>query len=146
MRLVFAATADRKISGALMCEYSTSAWCSTAQTASKPACSAYTACSTQLSTCCRSTSGVPYSTCASKIIENFMPVASRSPTASGIGRRGGDAVSGEIANVDQANAWNGLEGDAWTADQARYDVVVGAYHATLLAAAAIARDERVLDI
>jgi SAM-dependent methyltransferase len=55
-------------------------------------------------------------------------------------------VTGEIVNVDQANAWNGHEGDAWTADQARYDAVVGAYHTTLLAAAGIAHDERVLDI
>src|SRR5262245_2813811 len=129
MRLVFAATADRKISGALMCEYSTSAWCSTAHTASKPTSSAYTACSTQLSTAWRSTSGVPYSTCASKIIENFISLASRSPRTSGTGRREGDAVTGEIVNVDQANAWNGNEGDAWTADQVRYDTVVGAYHA-----------------
>jgi len=55
-------------------------------------------------------------------------------------------VTGEIVNVDQANAWNGNEGAAWTDDQARYDVAVGAYHATLLAAASLARDDRVLDI
>ena len=48
---VFAATADRKISGALMCEYSTSEWCSTAHTASKPTSSAYTAWSMQLRIC-----------------------------------------------------------------------------------------------
>ena len=32
IRVVFAATVERKISGALMWEYSTSAWCSTAHT------------------------------------------------------------------------------------------------------------------
>ena len=73
MREVFAATAVRKISGALMCEYSMREWCSTAQMPSKPTSSAYTACSTQLRIAWRSTSGVPYSTWASKIIENFMP-------------------------------------------------------------------------
>src|SRR4029077_11023934 len=71
MRDVFAATAVRKISGALMCEYSRSEWCSTAQTPSKPTSSANTACSTQWRMASRSTSGVPYSTWASKIMENF---------------------------------------------------------------------------
>src|SRR5215218_10757099 len=73
MREVLAATAVRKISGALMCEYSMSEWCSTAHTPSNPTGSAYTACSTQLRIACRSTSGVPYSTWASKIMENFIP-------------------------------------------------------------------------
>ena len=40
--LVFAATQVRKISGALMCAYHLSAWCSTAQTRSKPISSAST--------------------------------------------------------------------------------------------------------
>src|SRR3954465_14816199 len=73
MRDVFAATAVRKISGALICEYSMSEWCSTAQMPSKPISSANTACSTQLRIAWPSTSGVPNSTWASKIIENFMP-------------------------------------------------------------------------
>src|SRR5262249_34371116 len=72
VRDVWAATAVRKISGALMCEYPMSVWCSTAQIPSKPTFSAYTACSTQLRIVSCSTSGVPYSTWASKIIENFM--------------------------------------------------------------------------
>ena len=55
-----------------MCEYSISEWCSTAQTPSKPISSANTACSTQLRIAWRSTSGVPNSTWASKIIENFI--------------------------------------------------------------------------
>src|SRR6478736_6236463 len=81
MREVFAATAVRKISGALMCEYSMREWCSTAQMPSKPTSSANTACSTQLRIAWRSTSGVPYSTWASKIIENF--IAGRYPGAAG---------------------------------------------------------------
>ena len=81
MRDVFAATAVRKISGALMCEYSTSEWCSTAHTPSKPISSAKTACSTQLRIACRSTSGVPNSTWASKIIENFIARNVPLPTA-----------------------------------------------------------------
>ena len=42
-----AATQVRKISGAVMCAYHLRQWCSTAQTRSKPICSASTACSTQ---------------------------------------------------------------------------------------------------
>src|SRR3979411_1437179 len=83
MRDVFAATAVRKISGALMCEYSMSEWCSTAQIPSKPTSSAYTACSTQLRIVSRSTSGVPYSTWASKIIENFIE-RERTPDGRGV--------------------------------------------------------------
>jgi SAM-dependent methyltransferase len=55
-------------------------------------------------------------------------------------------VTGEIVNVDQSNAWNGYEGEVWTADQDHYDAAVGAYHETLLRAARIQPGERVLDI
>jgi hypothetical protein len=47
IREVLAATVARKISGALMCAYHFMAWCSTAQTRSKPIASANTACSTE---------------------------------------------------------------------------------------------------
>jgi SAM-dependent methyltransferase len=55
-------------------------------------------------------------------------------------------VTGEIVNVDQADAWNGHEGEAWAADHARYDDAVATYHGTLLARAGIAAGEDVLDI
>ena len=55
-------------------------------------------------------------------------------------------MTGEIVNVDQANAWNGHEGEAWAADHARYDAAVATYHDTLLAHAGIAAGEDVLDI
>lgn len=61
MRMVFvlAATQVRNISGADMCAYHFSEWCSTAQIRSNPMCSASTACSTQsrMTWCSRSTVG-----------------------------------------------------------------------------------------
>ena len=72
MREVRAATHVRKTSGALMCAYQRSAWCSTAQMRSKPICSAKTACSTQSWMTWRSRSGVGWASWASKIMENFM--------------------------------------------------------------------------
>jgi SAM-dependent methyltransferase len=55
-------------------------------------------------------------------------------------------VRGGIANVDQADAWNGAEGLAWAAQFDRYDAAMHAYHTRLLDAAAIGASERVLDI
>ena len=56
------------------------------------------------------------------------------------------AVLVDPANRDQVQAWDGDEGAYW-ADHADYfDRSVAAYHQRLLAAAAIGRTERVLDI
>jgi SAM-dependent methyltransferase len=51
-----------------------------------------------------------------------------------------------IVNEDQANAWDGTEGETWAADQDRYDAGVGVYNEHLLDAANISTNERVLDI
>ena len=51
-----------------------------------------------------------------------------------------------IANVDMAAAWDGDEGDDWAEDWQRYDRAVVPYHHALLARAAVARDDDVLDI
>jgi SAM-dependent methyltransferase len=55
-------------------------------------------------------------------------------------------VAGEIANVEQAAAWDGEEGAYWAAHHERFDASIGGYHRRLMAAAAIALGERVLDI
>ena len=52
----------------------------------------------------------------------------------------------EIVNVDQAEAWDGPEGEHWATHYARYDAIIAPHHALLLAAAAFAPGERVLDI
>jgi SAM-dependent methyltransferase len=52
----------------------------------------------------------------------------------------------EIVNVDQATAWDGPDGEYWAAHQARFDATIGPHHGVLMAAAAIAPGERVLDI
>ena len=52
----------------------------------------------------------------------------------------------EIVNVDQATAWDGKEGEFWAAHHARFDATIGPHHGVLMAAAAIAPGERVLDI
>jgi SAM-dependent methyltransferase len=52
----------------------------------------------------------------------------------------------EIVNVDQAAAWDGPDGEYWAAHQARFDTTIGPHHGVLMAAAAIAPGERVLDI
>jgi SAM-dependent methyltransferase len=52
----------------------------------------------------------------------------------------------EIVNVDQATAWDGPDGAYWVAHQARFDATIEPHHAQLMAAAAIAPGERVLDI
>ena len=51
-----------------------------------------------------------------------------------------------IANVDQAAAWNGYEGEHWAANQARWDAVNGEFNEPLVAAAAIGDEHRVLDV
>ncbi|MEL5958528.1 methyltransferase domain-containing protein [Streptomyces sp. CLV115] len=51
-----------------------------------------------------------------------------------------------IANRDQDQAWNGYEGTFWAANQDRWDGVNGGFDEPLLAAAAIAEGDRVLDI
>ncbi len=51
-----------------------------------------------------------------------------------------------IVNVDQANSWNGNEGEAWAAHQDRYDTAVGGYNTHLFAAARISANEHVLDV
>lgn len=51
-----------------------------------------------------------------------------------------------IANVDQARAWNGYEGEHWAANQDRWDAVNGEFNQPLLEAAAIGVEDRVLDI
>jgi SAM-dependent methyltransferase len=51
-----------------------------------------------------------------------------------------------IVNVEQAQSWNGNEGEAWAASQDRYDTAVRAYNTQLLDAASISTHDRVLDI
>ncbi|HKN40928.1 MAG TPA: methyltransferase domain-containing protein [Acidimicrobiia bacterium] len=55
-------------------------------------------------------------------------------------------MASEIANVDQAAAWDGPDGEYWAAHQERFDVSIRPHHARLMAAAAIAPGERVLDV
>lgn len=52
----------------------------------------------------------------------------------------------EIANVEMANAWDGDEGEYWTANADRYDGVIARYSPHLLAGAAIGVADVVLDI
>ncbi|WP_284742508.1 class I SAM-dependent methyltransferase [Amycolatopsis sp. RTGN1] len=51
-----------------------------------------------------------------------------------------------IANARQAEAWNGWEGAHWAQNRARYNAIVGAFNDDLFRAAAIAPDDRVLDV
>jgi SAM-dependent methyltransferase len=55
-------------------------------------------------------------------------------------------MSSEIANVEQAANWDGPDGLYWAAHQARFDASIAPHHAGLMAAAAIAPGEAVLDI
>ncbi len=55
-------------------------------------------------------------------------------------------MPGEIVNVDQAEAWDGPEGEHWAIHYARFDATIAPHHTMLLAAAALAPGERVLDI
>jgi SAM-dependent methyltransferase len=51
-----------------------------------------------------------------------------------------------IANTRQADAWNGWEGVHWARNRARYNAIVAAFNDDLFRSAAIAPDDRVLDI
>jgi SAM-dependent methyltransferase len=51
-----------------------------------------------------------------------------------------------IANIEQAQAWNGYDGTHWADHDDRWNTVVGGINDELFAAAAIARDAEVLDI
>jgi SAM-dependent methyltransferase len=51
-----------------------------------------------------------------------------------------------VANEEMAAAWDGDEGAEWARDWQRYDRAVVGYHRRLLDAAAVASDERVLDV
>src|SRR5581483_1488632 len=51
-----------------------------------------------------------------------------------------------LVNVEQAANWDGPDGEYWVAHQARFDTMISPHHAQLMAAAAIAPGERVLDI
>ncbi|CAL9440049.1 2-methoxy-6-polyprenyl-1,4-benzoquinol methylase, mitochondrial [Streptomyces sp. enrichment culture] len=51
-----------------------------------------------------------------------------------------------IVNTDQAQAWNGYEGNHWAQNQVRWDAVNAGFNKPLLAAAAIQERDRVLDI
>ena len=52
----------------------------------------------------------------------------------------------EIVNIDQAEAWDGPEGEHWATHYARFDATIAPHHTLLVAAAAFAPGERVLDI
>jgi SAM-dependent methyltransferase len=51
-----------------------------------------------------------------------------------------------VANVEQARAWDGDEGDHWVRYQQRYDAMTGPFTEPLLSAGAIEAADRVLDI
>jgi SAM-dependent methyltransferase len=51
-----------------------------------------------------------------------------------------------IANVDQAAAWNGDDGNAWTEHEEQYNATIQPHTARLFARAQIAADAQVLDI
>lgn len=53
---------------------------------------------------------------------------------------------GKIVNTEQAEAWNGYEGQHWADHYDRYDLVNGGYNALLLDAAGIGTGDRVLDL
>ncbi|HEV7535809.1 MAG TPA: class I SAM-dependent methyltransferase [Acidimicrobiia bacterium] len=55
-------------------------------------------------------------------------------------------MAGEIINVEQAANWDGPDGQYWVAHQARFDGSIAPHHRRLMAAAAIAPGERVLDV
>ncbi|MFF5265248.1 class I SAM-dependent methyltransferase [Actinomadura viridis] len=51
-----------------------------------------------------------------------------------------------LVNVQQAEAWNGWEGAVWADNAPRYDAMMGGFNEPLLALAAIAEGDDVLDI
>lgn len=52
----------------------------------------------------------------------------------------------DIANTEQAQAWNGYEGTYWARNQDRWDSVNGGFDEPLLTAAAVGGRDRVLDV
>src|SRR5262249_52703419 len=56
------------------------------------------------------------------------------------------ALHVDPGNAEQARAWDGDEGAYWAGHADRFDKAVAAYHDRFLAAAAIGRADRVLDI
>ena len=56
------------------------------------------------------------------------------------------AESSDVVNVDQASAWDGEEGEHWTRHADRYDAAVRRYDPYLIDGAALAEDDRVLDV
>lgn len=57
-----------------------------------------------------------------------------------------DLSSIHPSNAQQADAWTGDEGRFWTEHAARFDAAVGRYQPTFLGAAALQRDDHILDI
>lgn len=62
--------------------------------------------------------------------------------------RQGDGVQEvrNIINTEQAQAWNGYEGEHWARNRDRWDAVNAGFNTPLLDAASIGRHDRVLDI
>ena len=58
----------------------------------------------------------------------------------------GTSMPADIANVEQAAAWDGEEGDRWTEHEERYDATVRRHGLRLRDAARISADDHVLDI
>ena len=52
----------------------------------------------------------------------------------------------DIVNIEQAEAWDGPEGEHWALHHERFDATISPHHGVLIAAAAFAPGERVLDI
>jgi SAM-dependent methyltransferase len=52
----------------------------------------------------------------------------------------------EVANLDQARAWDGADGDRWVRQADRYDAAIMDYREELLRAAAVQPGESVLDV
>jgi SAM-dependent methyltransferase len=55
-------------------------------------------------------------------------------------------MANKIVNVEQAEVWDGPEGEYWVAHQARFDASIQPHHGRLMAAADIAPGEQVLDV
>jgi len=55
-------------------------------------------------------------------------------------------MANEIVNVEQAEAWDGPEGENWARHYDRFDATISPHHGGLISAAALAPGERVLDI
>lgn len=51
-----------------------------------------------------------------------------------------------LVNIQQAEAWNGWEGEAWADNAPRYDAMMGGFNQPLLELAAIGENDNVLDI